>query len=1021
MNLSFFQKTLLVLAGISLLGALLSGAANYRSAVTAAKAQVIDRIKGDLRASTEYFDQVYTTRIRSDLASLEAMSSLRQFIALPKESRHLPQADTEQELVRLLDANRRYHSIRFIDDEGIQRIGARKGKRIKGSVSIDQRAKGDDHYLRIAEMFGKLKNEPPQTILFSPPFKDSRKEAVFLAGIGKMDPDIGGFGGAVIISCSLSDYLEQVSAFKMFGKVITWIFDQKGNILYHPLDTDRSPNPLPYVNGGKEPPEDHIILSRSVKLGPQPEDFLVLACSVPPDMVASASGPIIYSTAAVILLTAGFSVLVSFFVARRLAAPVSALARASRVIAGGDFSARVEPGGGGELEMLEHSFNTMADNLEKTTVSMALFREQKERAQMYFDIAGAMLLALDLEGNVAAINNKGCRVLEYESGDIIGRQWFECFLPEKIGGKAKSVFDDVIQGKSHLVEYNEKPVLTKSGEERIIAWHNSLMHGPDRSIKGVFSSGEDITERRRAEEALRRKEVQLQVILEATADGILAVDNRGKVIKANRRFVELWKMPQSIVDAGDDHAMLNHSMGQVIDPEPFIQKIRSLNNTASLDMDTLFFKDGRVFERYSAPLMQEGAVIGRVWSFRDIKERKQAEEQRLAMERNLQQTQKLESLGVLAGGIAHDFNNLLMGLLGHADMALIKLSPVSPVRENLQQIKNISQRAADLCRQMLAYAGRGRFLVESIDLNVLVEEMVHLLKTSISKKAALKLNLHRKLPAIDADAGQIRQVVMNLIINASEAVGEKSGVITVSTGVEECETGSMTQDCLENGLPSGSFVYLEIADTGCGMDKQTVQRIFEPFFTTKFTGRGLGISAVLGIVRMHKGAIKIASEPGEGTRFKVLFPALPIRPEPGGMKEESDRFDWRGSGTILLVDDEAIIRQVSRQLLESLGFSVLTASDGLEALDIYRKKNREIALVLLDMTMPQMDGAETFREMQRHSPDVPVILSSGYTEQDVSSRVSGKDFAGFIQKPYTLKNLRDELRRILKDNTKACR
>ena len=401
-------------------------------------------------------------------------------------------------------------------------------------------------------------------------------------------------------------------------------------------------------------------------------------------------------------------------------------------------------------------------------------------------------------------------------------------------------------------------------------------------------------------------------------------------------------------------------------------------------------------------------------SVTDITERKWAEEKRLQMERQMQQTQKLESLGVLAGGIAHDFNNLLTIILGNASLALDEMPPASPARDSLKAIEATSLRAAELCRQMLAYSGKGRFVIENIRMNDLIGEMISLLKASISKKAILNLNLKEPLPPLRGDPSQIRQVLMNLVFNASEAIGEHGGVITISTGMMECSNEDISEIYLDDNLTEGLYVWLEVSDTGCGMDHETQRRIFEPFFTTKFTGRGLGLSAVLGIVRGHKGALKVYSEPGRGTTFKVLFPAAesdrPLVPQSSSNTQHSD---WKGAGTVLLVDDEESVRNLGNRMLERLGFKVLIAVDGQQALETFRELHNEIVLVILDLTMPYMDGEETFRELRRIDQKVRVIMSSGYTESEITPRFAGKRLSGFLQKPYTLDTLTQRLRDVL--------
>jgi PAS domain S-box-containing protein len=396
---------------------------------------------------------------------------------------------------------------------------------------------------------------------------------------------------------------------------------------------------------------------------------------------------------------------------------------------------------------------------------------------------------------------------------------------------------------------------------------------------------------------------------------------------------------------------------------------------------------------------------------RDSSERRRAEDERLKFLSQIQQTQKLESLGVLAGGIAHDFNNLLMAVLGHADLALDALPASSEAREDLAQIRRAAQRATELCKQMLAYSGKGRFVIQPVAMQKVVEEMLHMLRVSISKNAILKLNFAANLPSVDADASQLRQVVMNLVVNASEAIGDRSGVITISTGAMDCDRQYLSESWLDEQLPEGMYVFIEVADTGAGMDAETRTRIFDPFFTTKFTGRGLGLAAVLGIVRGHRGAIKVYSELGRGTTFKVLFPAS----QRAEARDEGSpiRGMYEGKGTVLLVDDDESVRAVGRKMLERIGFAVVTAADGSEAIARFRERADDIVCAIVDLTMPHVDGAETFRELRRMRPGVRVILSSGYNEQDVTQRFVGKGLAGFIQKPYQLSTLVAVLKEVL--------
>jgi PAS domain S-box-containing protein len=425
--------------------------------------------------------------------------------------------------------------------------------------------------------------------------------------------------------------------------------------------------------------------------------------------------------------------------------------------------------------------------------------------------------------------------------------------------------------------------------------------------------------------------------------------------------------------------------------------------------------DGTVFdvETQSAPITYDGASATQVIAH-DITHSKRTEVERKEFERKLQETQKLESLGLLAGGIAHDFNNILTGILGNASLASLELPEVSPVWDNLKAIQEGSRRAAELCKQLLAYSGKGFLVVQNLSLNRLVEETAHLLKVSIGKKLALNFNFHRDLPAIQADPTQIRQIIMNLVINASDAIGDGVGEISLTTGVVHMDGKANGPNALLGSpeLKEGSYVFLEVADTGCGMSAETQAKIFDPFFTTKFTGRGLGLSSVLGIVRSHKGALKLVSEPGLGTTFTLLFP-----PATGDTDlaeaEKAPKSAWRGSGSVLVVDDEEPVRNTAASMLKHLGFEVVLAVDGAEGVEVFRATPERFTLALIDLTMPRMEGRAAFAEMRSIRGDLPVILMSGFNEHEGSRQFPAQSTAGFLQKPFGVEDLTHAVQGVL--------
>jgi PAS domain S-box-containing protein len=412
------------------------------------------------------------------------------------------------------------------------------------------------------------------------------------------------------------------------------------------------------------------------------------------------------------------------------------------------------------------------------------------------------------------------------------------------------------------------------GEVRFIIARGEVERDPDGTPRRMFGAARDITEKVQTETALRRSEMEYRMIVENQADLVVKVDRNGHFLFVSPSYCRLFgKTEVELIGHAfmplvheDDRASTAEAMKALFSPP----------HETFLEQRAMTAKGWRWLAWNDKAILDESGNVSEIVGVgRDVTDRKRAEAERLELERKIKETQKLESLGALAGGIAHDFNNILMVILGNADLAREALPEPSPARENLVEIGTACRRAAELCRQMLAYSGKGRFVVEPLDLSALVSDMGHLLEASVSKKAILRLRPAEALPRMRGDAVQLRQVLVNLVVNASEAIGERSGRITVSTGARECDRAFLDRAHIKNDFPEGTYVFLRVADDGAGMDAETRRRLFEPFFTTKFLGRGLGLSAVSGIVRGHKGTLIFDSAPGEGAEFTILFPALP--------------------------------------------------------------------------------------------------------------------------------------------------
>jgi PAS domain S-box-containing protein len=520
----------------------------------------------------------------------------------------------------------------------------------------------------------------------------------------------------------------------------------------------------------------------------------------------------------------------------------------------------------------------------------------------------------------------------------------------------------------------------------------------------------EVQERQRVVKELQDREERYRVVTETATDGIVSIDGSSTILFANNTAARLFGYTREEL-IGHDLTMLMPEYLRAVHKASIQRYVETGARHITWSAVALpgLHKNGSELslELSFGEYRQDGRPIF-TGIIRDVSERKRVEAQ-------LQHTQKLESLGVLAGGVAHDFNNLLTGILGNASLGFDATSAGSPLRPMLRNIIDASERAAHLTRQLLAYTGKGRFILEPIDVSTLVSEISTLIQTSIPKNVHLRLDLKDSLPLINGDIGQMQQVVMNLVINGAEAIaGGSAGTVVVTTSVQDVDELYIQTTLSPGELGPGRYVSLEVHDTGGGMDEQTISRIFDPFFTTKFTGRGLGLSAVMGIVRSHGGALKVYSTPGQGSTFKVLLPATDAAPASEAARAPTATAAQPGSGVVLVVDDEEIVRRTARATLERTGYTVVLAETGEGALDIFSQRAGEIVLVLLDLTMPGIGGEETFRRIKTMRPDAKVVLSSGYNEVEAVQRFIGKGLAGFIQKPYTAARLLETVNGTLK-------
>ncbi len=617
---------------------------------------------------------------------------------------------------------------------------------------------------------------------------------------------------------------------------------------------------------------------------------------------------------------------------------------------------------------------------------------------------GDAVITTDDQGRVLMMNAVAERLTGYTEKEACGQPIETVFhiVNEQTRSNVENPVRRVLQEGRIVGLANHTVLISKTGADVPLDDSGAPIRDRDGTLKGVVLVFRDITERKRAEEELLQSERRFRTVADAAPVMIWSATPDGRREYFNKTWLDFTGRPAE--------EQIGHGWKQGIHPDDRqrMQDVLDASFAARVPF-TLEYRllrhDGsyrRVLSQGAPRLSFDGELLGFIGSVVDIEERKLTEEK-------MRQTAKLESLGVLAGGIAHDFNNLLVGIMGNASLLEDYIAADSPQREILENLLKASERAAQLTRQMLAYSGRGRFYVELLDLSEQARQITGLVHASIPKHVSVRLSLDRNLPSILADASQIDQLLMNLVINAAEAVPEPAGWVEIRTSAEQIDAAFIASSLATDDVQPGEYVMLTVSDNGAGMDEATLARIFDPFFTTKFTGRGLGLAAALGIVRGHRGGINVRSAPGQGTTFRVFFPVAEAHREQPAPPE---KIVVAGTGRILVVDDEDVVREAARHALEQTGYEVVVANDGKQALDILSGRPDGIDLVLLDMTMPEMSAEETLPRIRAICPRVPVVASSGYNEVEALQRF-GKSIDGFLQKPYTVPQLSLTVRRAL--------
>ena len=707
-----------------------------------------------------------------------------------------------------------------------------------------------------------------------------------------------------------------------------------------------------------------------------------------------------------------------------IAAPITDLVAATRAVAKArDYSIRARKQSGDELGVLVDAFNEMLARVQSRDNDLqqagllreeALREAQNARGFLETTLAsiGDAVVVTDAGGHVIRTNRAALSLLRYSNDQVAGRPLDEVFriVNEFTRDTDESPVAKLLREGGVVGLANHTVLIAGDGTEIPIDDSAAPIRQNGLTI-GVVLVFRDVTERRRAE----RDAGYLAALVESSHDAILGKSPDG--------IIQTWNAGAERLYGYTAEEIIGRSVTELLPPgrrheeSDIVERLRHGQRVVHFET-VRKRKNGELVDvsLTISPIRDKtGRMIGISHVARDITEQKKNAEK-------MRETQKLESLGILAGGIAHDFNNLLVGILGNASLAQDMAEPGSPVKPLLEDVIGASERAAQLTRQMLAYSGKGRFVLERIDLSALVRDTVPLIQAAMPSTVELRLELEESLPAIEADVAQIQQLTMNIVINGAEAIPEGTpGTVTIRTRRQTVNEQYLhaLNPAPVGELKPGTYVLFEVADTGVGMDEATKARIFDPFFTTKFTGRGLGLAAAIGIVRGHAGAIRVSSTPGQGTVFRVLLPALQSPLEQKPPEQPREIADLTGCGPVLVIDDEEIVRKMAQQTLERYDCEVLLADNGATGLEVFRREAGRIRCVVLDLTMPQMSGEETLERLRALRPDIPVILSSGFSEMEAIRRFAGKGLAGFLQKPYKPSDLAEEVREVIRRAQRA--
>lgn len=651
-----------------------------------------------------------------------------------------------------------------------------------------------------------------------------------------------------------------------------------------------------------------------------------------------------------------------------------------------------------------YGFFVCIENLDEKESHLKNTEQTKQFMRIILDLLPVRVFWKDKDLHYLGCNLAFARDAGKNSPEeVVGTTDYELPWEPEVELYRKDDREVITSGKPKI--FYEESQTTPDGKKIWLRTSKIPLVGSGGVPYGILGMYEDITEMKSLINTLNETMSLLKTLLDSAPIGVIAINENDRIEFWNKASEEIlgWSIDDVFSKPINDFIPeIKNYISQCEDTHP-LSEVEITEKNKRGDLLTL-----RMIHRLVRFPNREPLIL---ILFRDISEFKKIQREKEQFQEQFQHTQKLESLGVLSSSIAHDFNNILMAIMGHTELAKEEINNPSAISNYLLSIEESIKSAGELCRQLLIFTGKKQQPHQPCDLNQLLKEMEHLLKVSISKKILLNIELDTHLPLIEGEVGQLRSVILNLVINASDAIGNRSGVIRIKTGTIDLTESYIRTTWFQEGLEQKNYVFLEVSDNGCGMSPEIISKIFDPFFTTKDFGRGLGLATIMGILRAHNGTIKVYSEVGKGSTFKLLFPSINNTIQQKHEIEETT--SWQGKGLILLADDEPVVLQVTQKMLEKLGLEVVVARDGREALILFKEYKNKLSSVILDITMPHLDGTDVARVIRSELPNIPIFLSTGFSKHSINEKEIDYPIQGFLTKPYNLNTLIKSLKEYL--------